>query len=47
MVRFQDIKEDLFEAICTILKPTLTKEQQDDVVAFMRARGHDMTWSAI
>ncbi|KAK3320951.1 hypothetical protein B0T19DRAFT_466163 [Cercophora scortea] len=39
LLRWEDIRDDLFEAIMNVHGP-LTKEQQDDVVEFMRSRGH-------
>ena len=47
MPRWDDIKGDLFEAVYTVLKPSLNKDEQDAIVNFMKARGHDMTWIAI
>ncbi|KAK0705121.1 hypothetical protein B0H67DRAFT_450896, partial [Lasiosphaeris hirsuta] len=46
MVKWEDIREDLFEATLTVLLP-LTKEQQEDIVRFMNERGHQTNWNAI
>jgi hypothetical protein len=46
MPKWEDIREDLFEAIIQV-HPPINKEQQVEIVAAMRARGHDMGWNAI
>ncbi|KAK4120804.1 hypothetical protein N657DRAFT_550697, partial [Parathielavia appendiculata] len=46
MPRWEDIRDDLFEAIIQA-HPPIGKEQQAEIVAHMRARGHDMGWNAI
>jgi hypothetical protein len=43
----ENIKADLFEAIYTVACPQLSQEQKLDIVNFMGARGHTMTWNAI
>ncbi|KLU81625.1 hypothetical protein MAPG_00710 [Magnaporthiopsis poae ATCC 64411] len=45
MPRFEDIKGDLMEAFFYLNPPT--KDQQAQIVEFLRGRGHDMTWDAI
>jgi hypothetical protein len=47
MPKFVEMKTDLFEAIYTIATPSIQPEQKDEIVAFMNARGHEMTWNAI
>ncbi len=46
MPKWEDIRDDLFEAIIQA-NPPITKEQQVEIVATMKARGHDMVWNAI
>lgn len=46
MAKWEEIRDDLFEAIIQV-QPTINKEQQADVVKIMRARGHDTSWNAI
>ena len=46
MPKWEDIRDDLFEAIMQV-QPAINKEQQMEIVAAMRARGHDMGWNAI
>ncbi|KAM7209537.1 hypothetical protein V8F20_000275 [Naviculisporaceae sp. PSN 640] len=46
MPKWEDIRDDLFEAVISV-QPSLTKEQQDQVVVFMQSRGHNMVWNAI
>lgn len=46
MPKWEDIREDLFEAIIQVMGP-LTKEQQAEVVRIMNERGHGMVWNAI
>ncbi|KAK3683718.1 hypothetical protein B0T22DRAFT_443728 [Podospora appendiculata] len=45
-IRWEDIRDDLFEAIMSVHAP-LSRDQQDEVVEFMRGRGHNMVWNAI
>lgn len=47
MVKFDQVKNDLFEAIYLATQPVLTPDQRDEVVAIMKERGHDMVWNAI
>ncbi|KAL2171639.1 hypothetical protein VTG60DRAFT_2207 [Thermothelomyces hinnuleus] len=46
MPKWEDIREDLFEAIMQV-HPPINKEQQADIVRIMREKGHDMGWNAI
>jgi hypothetical protein len=46
MPRWEDIRDDLFEAIIQA-HPPINKEQQADIVKHMRDKGHDMGWNAI
>ncbi|KAK4043592.1 hypothetical protein C8A01DRAFT_32322 [Parachaetomium inaequale] len=46
MPRWEDIREDLFEAIIQV-HPAINKEQQAEIVEIMKAKGHDMGWNAI
>ena len=46
MVKWEDLRDDLFEAVVQV-HPPLTKDQQDRIVEIMRSRGHDMAWNAI
>lgn len=46
MPKWEDIREDLFEAIIQVQAP-LSKDQQEQVVQIMQARGHNMGWNAI
>ncbi|KAL2180003.1 uncharacterized protein P884DRAFT_267655 [Thermothelomyces heterothallicus CBS 202.75] len=46
MPKWEDIREDLFEAIMQV-HPPINKEQQGDIVRIMREKGHDMGWNAI
>ncbi|KAK3387013.1 hypothetical protein B0H63DRAFT_521091 [Podospora didyma] len=46
MPRWEEIRDDLFEAIMQVQGP-LSKEQQEEIVRIMRDRGHDMVWNAI
>jgi hypothetical protein len=46
MPKWEDIREDLFEAVMQV-HPAMNKEQQADVVRLMRSKGHDMGWNAI
>jgi hypothetical protein len=46
MAKWEEIRDDLFEAIIQV-QPTINKEQQADIVNVMRARGHDTSWNAI
>ena len=46
MPKWEDIRDDLFEAIIQA-NPPISKEQQVEIVATMNARGHDMGWNAI
>lgn len=46
MVRWEEIRDDLFEAVMQVQGP-LTKEQQNQIVDYMKAHGHDMGWNAI
>ncbi|KAK4250143.1 hypothetical protein C7999DRAFT_38854 [Corynascus novoguineensis] len=46
MPKWEDIREDLFEAIMQV-HPPINKEQQADIVKIMRGKGHDMGWNAI
>jgi hypothetical protein len=47
-VKWEDMKGDLFEVIiCLTGVPKLSGEQQEQVVAMMRDKGHEMTWIAI
>jgi hypothetical protein len=46
MAKWEEIRDDLFEAIIQV-QPTINKEQQADIVKIMRARGHDTSWNAI
>ncbi|KAK0651356.1 hypothetical protein B0T16DRAFT_453833 [Cercophora newfieldiana] len=46
MPRWDEIRDDLFEAYIAV-SPPLTKEQQEELTGIMRARGHDMVWNAI
>jgi hypothetical protein len=41
------IKADLFEAVYTVVAPQLTQEHKAEIIEFMGARGHTMTWNAI
>jgi hypothetical protein len=46
MPTFEEIKDDLLEAIYQVAQP-LTQEQKDEVVSNLKSRGHDMGWNAI
>ncbi|KAK4155223.1 hypothetical protein C8A00DRAFT_13709 [Chaetomidium leptoderma] len=46
MPKWEDIRDDLFEAIIQV-QPAINKEQQSEIVELMRAKGHDMGWNAI
>jgi hypothetical protein len=46
MAKWEEIRDDLFEAIIQV-QPTINKEQQADIVKIMQARGHDTSWNAI
>lgn len=46
MARWEDIRDDLFEAIIQI-QPTINRDQQAEIVKILRARGHDTSWNAI
>lgn len=46
MPKWEDIREDLFEAIMQV-QPPINREQQADIVKIMRGKGHDMGWNAI
>ncbi|KAK4241351.1 hypothetical protein C8A03DRAFT_12384 [Achaetomium macrosporum] len=46
MPKWEDIRDDLFEAIIRV-QPPIDKEQQAEIVKIMQARGHDMGWNAI
>ncbi|KAM7222045.1 hypothetical protein V8F06_002550 [Rhypophila decipiens] len=46
MPKWEEIRDDLFEAIMAV-QPALGKEQQEQVVVFMQSRGHNMVWNAI
>ncbi|KAL2263270.1 hypothetical protein VTK26DRAFT_7535 [Humicola hyalothermophila] len=46
MVKWDEIRDDLFEAILSV-NPPLQKEQQDRIVAMMNKRGHQIGWNAI
>lgn len=46
MPKWEDIRDDLFEAVISV-QPALSKEQQEQIVVFMQSRGHNMVWNAI
>lgn len=46
MPKWEDIRDDLFEAVMSVYPP-LQKEQQERIIAMMRKRGHNMGWNAI
>jgi len=46
MPKWEEIRDDLFEAVMMVQAP-LNKDQQDDIVRIMQARGHNMVWNAI
>lgn len=46
MPKWEEIRDDLFEAVMMVQAP-LNKEQQEDIVRIMRGRGHNMVWNAI
>jgi len=48
MPKWDMLKGDLFEALifCHGI-PQLSKAEQESVIAFLKQRGHDMTWDAI
>ncbi|KAK0706568.1 hypothetical protein B0T26DRAFT_727145 [Lasiosphaeria miniovina] len=46
MAKWEEIREDLFEAVMQVQGP-LTKEQHQQIVEIMQARGHNMGWNAI
>jgi len=46
MPRWEDIRDDLFEAIIAVQAP-LSQEQKDEIVRIMHDRGHPMVWNAI
>ncbi|KAK4455599.1 hypothetical protein QBC34DRAFT_70936 [Podospora aff. communis PSN243] len=46
MARWDDIRDDLFNAYVAV-SPPLNSEQQEEIVRIMKARGHDMVWNAI
>ena len=46
MVRWEDVREDLLDAILQVMGP-LTREQQDGIVATLNERGHNVTWNAM
>ncbi|EAQ83835.1 predicted protein [Chaetomium globosum CBS 148.51] len=46
MPKWEEIREDLFEAVMQV-HPAMNKEQQADVVRIMRSKGHEMGWNAI
>jgi hypothetical protein len=45
-VRWEDIRDDLIQGLVNVFPP-LNKEQQNDIVAFLQARGHDIVWNAL
>ncbi|KAL2127749.1 hypothetical protein VTI74DRAFT_10230 [Chaetomium olivicolor] len=46
MHRWEDIRDDLFEAVMQV-QPPLNKDQQAEIVSIMKTKGHDMVWNAI
>jgi len=46
MVKWEDVQDDLLEAVVAVTPP-LSKEQQEQIVGIMTARGHNLTWNAI
>ncbi|KAK1832735.1 hypothetical protein QBC39DRAFT_433035 [Podospora conica] len=46
MVRWEDVREDLLDALMQVTLP-LTREQQDNIVAILNERGHQVTWNAM
>ncbi|KAK3304403.1 uncharacterized protein B0T15DRAFT_494866 [Chaetomium strumarium] len=46
MPKWEDIRDDLFEAIVRV-QPPIDKEQQAEIVEILKSRGHDMGWNAI
>lgn len=46
MPKWEEIRDDLFEAVIQV-QPPLSKDQQAEVVRIMNERGHDMVWNAI
>ncbi|KAH6621221.1 hypothetical protein B0J18DRAFT_466829 [Chaetomium sp. MPI-SDFR-AT-0129] len=46
MARWEDIREDLFEAILQAQVP-ITKDQQAEIVKIMKEKGYDISWNAI
>lgn len=46
MVRWEDASDDLLDAVMQVC-PTLTREQQDQIVTILNERGHAVTWNAV
>lgn len=46
MPRWDEIRDDLFEAIIQVHAP-ISKEQQAEIVAILQAKGHAIGWNAI
>ncbi|KAJ4307039.1 hypothetical protein N0V88_000414 [Collariella sp. IMI 366227] len=46
MPRWEDIRDDLFEAVMQV-HPAINRDQQVEIVKVMKAKGHDMAWNAI
>ncbi|KAK0740661.1 hypothetical protein B0T18DRAFT_431933 [Schizothecium vesticola] len=46
MVRWEDVREDLLDAMLQVSMP-LTRDQQDSIVAILNERGHNVTWNAM
>ena len=46
MVRWEDVREDLLDAMLQVSMP-LTRDQQESIVAILNERGHNVTWNAM
>lgn len=46
MARWEEIRDDLIDAIITVHGP-FTKEDQTAITKTMNERGHNMVWNAI
>ena len=45
-VRWEDLRDDLIQGLVNVFPP-LNKEQQNEIVMFLQARGHDIVWNAL
>ncbi|KAG7285097.1 hypothetical protein NEMBOFW57_009717 [Staphylotrichum longicolle] len=46
MPKWEEIRDDVFEAIIQVLPP-ISKEQQAEILAMLQAKGHVVTWNAV